>query len=240
MTAIHLIFLAVTFLAPAGLCVASRRWNSERFDRGVARTIAALLLAIEVGEFFVKAVVERQVLSGMLPMHLCDWALLTTAAALWWRAPRFFEVAYFWGLAGTAQGLFTPAIDPALALWRHVAFFAIHSGIVVGVLFLIFAKGMRPVPASLPRVLLWSEFYLLAALLANALTGQNYGFLAHPPITPSLLDYFPHTPWRYVMTINAAALAAFALLYLPWWIADARRMMRCECRATRTDTTRLT
>lgn len=223
MAATHLIFLGITFLAPVGLCLASRRLKSEGFDRGVTRSIAGILLATEVGEFLVKWLVERQALAGMLPMHLCDWALVVVAVALWKQAPRWFEVAYFWGLAGTIQGLLTPAIDPALALWRHIAFFAVHAGIVVGVLFLVFAKGMRPVAASLPRVLFWSEMYLIAALTANALTGQNYGFLAHPPITPSLLDYFPQAHWLYVATVNGVALLAFAILYLPWLIVDRRR-----------------
>ncbi len=224
----HLIFLWITVLAPVILCLTSRRLKSEGFDRAVARTIAGALLAMEVGEFLFKLLVERLPLSGMLPLHLCDWALLIVSAALWWQAPRFFELAYFWGLAGTKQGLLTPAIDTSLALWRQITFFAVHSGIVVGVLFLVFAKGMRPVPASIPRVLFWSEMYLVVALIANLLTGQNYGFLAHPPVTPSLLDYFPQTHWLYVATINGVALGAFALLYLPWWIVDLRRGTQME------------
>jgi hypothetical integral membrane protein (TIGR02206 family) len=223
MSATHLVFLLLTIVLPVVLCRAGRRLKSERFDRGVTRSIAALLLATELSQFLFKVLIERNALVATLPMHLCDWALLATAAALWWQAPWCFEVAYFWGLAGTIQGLLTPALDPALAAWRHAAFFVVHSGIVVGVLFLVFAKRMRPVPTSLPRVLLWSEVYLCAALAVNALTGQNYGFLAHPPITPSLLDFFPKTPWLYVATINGVALVAFALLYLPWWITDPQR-----------------
>lgn len=223
MSAIHIVFLAITCLAPVALCSASRRLKSERFDRGVARGIAGLLLASEAGEFLFKVLVERLPRAATLPMHLCDWATLATAAALWWQAPRCFEVAYFWGLAGTVQGLLTPALDSRLAAWRQCVFFVVHSGIVVGVLFLVFAKRMRPVPASLPRVFLWSELYLLTALTVNALTGQNYGFLAHPPPTPSLLDLFSQTHWLYVATINGVALTAFALLYLPWGLADFRR-----------------
>ncbi len=223
MSAIHLTFLSLAVALPFVLCGASRRLKSERFDRGVARSIAGSLLATEVGEFLFKVFVERQPLAAALPMHLCDWALLVTAAALWWQRPRCFEVAYFWGLAGTIQGLLTPALDSGLPTWRQSAFFIVHSGIVVGVLFLVFAKGMRPVPTSLPRVLLWSELYLFAALTVNALTGENYGFLAHPPTTHSLLDLFPQTHWRYVATINAVALTAFAFLYLPWWLVDCRR-----------------
>lgn len=222
-SAIHLTFLILTGVAPLVLWAASRQLRSERVDRAVMCSIAALLIVTHLASFGFRIFFERGAPASILPMHLCDWALLITAAALWWNSARCFEVAYFWGLAGTIQGLLTPAIDPAFAAWRHVAFFIVHSGIIVGVLFLVLAKKMRPVPASLPRVLLWSELYLLGALGVNALTDQNYGFLSHPPITPSLLDYFPQQRWLYVATINAVALFAFALLYLPWWIVDLRR-----------------
>ncbi len=223
MSTVHLVFLVLTFTLPLLFCGVSRWLPSVAFDRSVCRGLALVLLATEVGELVFKIFVEKVPLGSSLPMHLCDWALLATAAALWWQAPRCFEVAYFWGLAGTIQGLFTLAIDHQLALWRHVAFFLIHSGIVVGVLFLVFARGMRPVSASLGRVLMWSEVYLFTALLVNWLTGENYGFLSHPPSTPSPLDHFPKTPWLYVATINGFALGAFALLYVPWWIADRRK-----------------
>jgi hypothetical integral membrane protein (TIGR02206 family) len=129
-------------------------------------------------------------------------------------------VAYFWGLAGTLQGLLTPAVGEDLPEWRKVGFFTVHAGIVIGILYLVFGLGLRPTPRSLWRVFLWSELYFVAAQIVNALTGQNYGFLAHPPPTHSLLDVFPQEHWKYVTTINVVALLAFAVLYLPWWLVD--------------------
>jgi hypothetical integral membrane protein (TIGR02206 family) len=109
--------------------------------------------------------------------------------------------------------------------WGRIAvFFFIHAGIVAGVLHLLLTHRFRPEwPRSILRVAVWSEVYLLAALLVDALTGANYGFLSHKPPTHSMLDLFSDTHWLYVLEINLVAWLFFALLYLPWLIFDLRR-----------------
>ena len=89
--------------------------DSRRFENAVCWTLAGLLLAAEISEFGVKLFVENSPMISKLPMQLCDWALFLTVASLLWRSPRCFEVAYFWGLAGTLQGLLTPAVGQDLA-----------------------------------------------------------------------------------------------------------------------------
>ena len=69
------------------------------------------------------------------------------------------------------------------------------------------------------RVVLWSETYAALALLANAATGANYGFLSQRPETASLLDFFSDTHWLYILQINLTALLFFLILDLPWQIA---------------------
>ena len=157
-------------------------------------------------------------------MQLCDWALFATSAALWWRWRAGFDVAYFWGLAGTAQALFTPAVASDLYWLRLVGFFFIHAGIVAGVLHLLLTGRFRPEwPRSIVRLAIASEVYLVIALAVNALTGGNYGFLSHKPVTRSMLDLFSDTHWLYVLEINLIAWLFFALLYVPWFIVDAYR-----------------
>ena len=222
MPLLQLGFLIAAFVVPWLLLKIGTRLSSRRFEATACACLAGLLLVAEVAELCVKLFIEDAPLITKLPMQLCDWALFTTVAALLWRSARCFEVAYFWGLAGTVQGLLTPAIGQDLVLWRKVGFFVIHAGIVASILYLL-TFGMRPEARSLWRVFLWSEFYFVVSQIVNAFTGQNYGFLAHPPPTHSLLDVFPHNHWLYVITINLVALTAFAILYLPWWFVDRRR-----------------
>jgi hypothetical integral membrane protein (TIGR02206 family) len=159
-----------------------------------------------------------------LPMQLCDWALLSIAPALWWRWQLGFDLAYFWALAGTLQALFTPEVGQDVTWLQQLGFFFIHAGIVTGVVHLMLTAHFRPRwPRSIVRIVIASEIYLVTALTVNALTGANYGFLSRKPSSHTMLDFFSNDHWVYVAQLNLVAFVFFALLYLPWWIADSIR-----------------
>ncbi len=213
--------LALAFLGPVVLWAMHRRRPHPQLEHSFARGIAGLLVAAWVGGLAQKVIDGNLWAGEPLPMQLCDWALVAVVAALLGRSQTCFELSYFWGLCGTVQALITPAIDGSMAWWRQLGFYLAHGGIVAGVLFLLLVPRMRP--RGLGRVLVWSEVYLVAALAVNALTGANYGFLAHRPAQHTALDLFPDPRWLYVAAINAVALLAFAVFWLPWLIADRLR-----------------
>ncbi len=217
--------LGFTLISPLILWAACRRFSTPRFRELVRRALALGLLA------FAFAGVADKFATGakadtLLPMQLCDWVLYAVAASLWFRWQLGFELGYFWGLAGTIQALITPAFDMTEVWWRVFGFFFTHALIVVSVLHLLITERCRPWPRSLLRVFVCSEVYVIAALIADAATGGNYGFLAHRPAQPTLLDRFSDAHWLYVAEINALALLVFPALYLPWWIWDAVRARR--------------
>jgi hypothetical integral membrane protein (TIGR02206 family) len=218
MFCLQLLSIALAIFGPVALWAAHRRQPHPALERGFARGIAFLLLAVFV------AMLGQKVIDGELdavrglPMHLCDWTLFIVVAALLTRNQTCFEVSYFWGICGTTQALITPAIAADSTLLRKAVFFLDHAGIVAGVLFLLLVPRMRP--RSLWRVLICSEIYLATALAVNALTGANYGFLSHPPEQASLLDALSTTRWLYVAEINLIAIAFFSVAYAPWWLAD--------------------
>ncbi len=218
MSSTQIFFILLTFLAPPALAWGSRRFAAQNFDRRVRLSLAWGLLAFDVIELAGKELDGTFSLQKALPMQLCDWALFASAAALLLGSQLPFELAYFWGLAGTIQALFTPAIGSDLAYWRVGGFFAIHSGIVIAVLYLVLAARKRP--RSLLPILVASEIYVALALAINAAVDGNYGFLSGKPATHSLLDFLSHDHWVYVLQLNGIAITAFLLLYAPWWIAD--------------------
>ena len=206
---------------PAVVWWFDRRPHTAHLTRICERILAAALIISYFAELSAKFLDGAFTSDNALPMHLCDWALFTTSAALWWRWRAGFDVAYFWGLAGTIQALFTPAITSDLHWFRLFGFFFLHAGIVAGVLHLVLTGRFRPEwPRSIIRVVIASEVYLATALTVNALTGANYGFLSHRPPTRSMLDFFSDERWLYILQLNLTAFAFFAVLYAPWAFRD--------------------
>lgn len=216
----QIISILFTLGAPAAMWLLARHEPDGPRARRLERQLAGTLIAFYAGDLVMKWREGTLTLEHALPMQLCDWALLAVVTALWFRWRGCFEVAYFWGLAGTLQALFTPAIPLDLHWFRKLGFFFIHAGIVVGILHLLVTVRWRPTPRSLLHVIAASEFYLAIALLVNWLTGGNYGFLSHKPPTASMLDLFSDDHTLYVVQINLTAFAFFAALYLPWLIVD--------------------
>ncbi len=155
-----------------------------------------------------------------LPLQLCDWAMFVIIVALWTGNRRWLEVAYFWGIGGTLQAILTPNLPFGFPDLRFVSFFVAHSGIIIGIVFLMLVYGFRPTGFGILRTFAWTEVYFVIAFTADFLTGENYGFLMHKPEAFSLLSYL--SDWRplYLLQFHILAWVFFCLLYLPFLISD--------------------
>ncbi len=219
----HLIAIFLTVALPflfAGIV----RWSQSKL---VERAITVLILAGLIANYLGYMVFVRRLgelsWEQMLPMQMCDWAMVVIMVALWTGRRRWFEVAYFWGIGGTLQALLTPNLRYGFPDLRFISFFVAHSGIIVGVIFLMLTRRLRPYPISIVRVFLWSEVYFVCALVADQLTQVNYGFLLHKPEAFSLLSYL--SDWRplYLLQMHGLALLFFSALYFPFALADLFR-----------------
>jgi hypothetical integral membrane protein (TIGR02206 family) len=220
---VHLLILFITIALPLGLSLWTRR--SDRPE--LARWLAWILATVLIGDrLFALALGFSQgritYWADALPMHLCDWATFAVVIALLWRNQQVYELAYFWGLSGTAQAILTPDLTENFPSPFFLSFFVSHCGIVVGVLFMTWGLGKRPGPGSVWRAILWNQAYLVSAGLVDWLFKVNFGYLAAKPRNPSLLDYFGPWPW-YILVLEAAAVVFYLIFYAPFWINNRRR-----------------
>jgi hypothetical integral membrane protein (TIGR02206 family) len=214
-----------------GACLAARRWPGRWTT--VVCWVVGILLALDAGSFTVSLIVAGTwSAKTSLPLPLCDVAVLIAAVACFWRIPLLVELTYFWGLAGTLQGVLTPDLSvgfPHLVFWQYTVG---HLGIVFAALFLVAGVGCKPRPRAVPRVFSVTLAYTAVVGLVDALTGANYMFLRAPPGEWTLLRVLGPWPW-YLASAAGVALVLFTALDAPFWSGRRREAGRSAPRAGR-------
>lgn len=219
----HLVAVFITVALPFALAALLRRSHSAFAERAIVSAIAAVLVANYIAYLIFVRRLGALHWTQMLPMQMCDWAMVVMLVAMWTGNRRWFEVAYFWGLGGTVQAVLTPNLHYGFPDLRFISFFVAHGGIIVSVVFLMLTRGLRPYPSSIVRAFVWSELYFVLTLIVDELTGVNYGFLLHQPETFSLLSLLSDSRPLYLLQMHGLALLFFAILYAPFAIVDLIR-----------------
>jgi len=212
----HGLALLLGAISLATLLLVARR--GPRAERRVRSLLAFVNLAVYGFSQWAWAHVTRATdLSGALPLHLCDLAAFIAGFALITGNRTCILLTYYWGLAGTVQGLATPAIDIGFPHPAAFSFFLHHFAVVAAALYFPVVLRWRadtPFWRSPLRAFAWLNGYVVLAVAANAILGTNFGFLAGKPENPSLLDHLGPHP-LYILWLELIALALFALLTLP-------------------------
>ncbi len=219
----HLVVIVLTIGVPLLLALIVHRTKSPRLERSIRFTISALLLINYVAYVFIARDFGVEHWYKLLPLQLCDWAMIVIIGALWSGNRRWLEVAYFWGIGGTLQALITPNLRFGFPDLRFISFFVAHSGIIIGIVFLMLIYGFRPRAIGIVRTFLWTEVYFVVAFTVDLLTNENYGFLLHKPEAASLLNFLSDSRPLYLLEFHLLAFLFFCLLYAPFAIVDLAR-----------------
>lgn len=206
LTSAHLLWLGIT-VAVVMLPLVLARWDRR------AGAVSLWVLVVGAASGVVLLITERGTArwQDALPLHLCDLVLGIVALALATRWQFAYELAYFYGLAGSTQALLTPDLSGAFPVWRLAYFFGAHGAVIAAVLYLTLHEGMRPRPRSTRYAMAGLAVYVAAIGSLNALLDTNYGYLCQKPAHPSLLDWLGPWPW-YIGAMGAIGLVCFELL----------------------------
>jgi len=221
----HLVVMGLTLALPFVLSGLARRAGDGLTTRSIGYLLAAMLLVndITAGGYRLLQFGPDYFVRNFLPLHVCGVANLVTAATLIFRSRRTYEIAYFWGLVGSANAVITPgAIETGFPSWRFFQYFIGHSGIVVGVLYATWGLGMRPTLGGLFRAFIYLNAFAVAVGIINLLLGSNYMYLSSPPWGTVSPFFFAPWPW-YIPFLDAVALGMFFVVYLPVYLARRRR-----------------
>jgi len=198
------------------------RRGIQPLARGLEITLAVVLFSLWPLHQWYYAVTGTGTVDNLYPLHLCDLGAILGGVALVSKNRFTGEVLYFWGLAGTLQGVITPALTEDFPSPRYFMFFVMHIGVVITALYVML--GWRRAPRAMAK---WKAWFLLNAYAVvvggfNYLIGSNYGFLRRKPDSASLFDALGPWPW-YIVVASLLGLVLFIVLDLPF-IRSRRRI----------------
>ena len=153
--------------------------------------------------------------STLLPLELCDAALVLAVATLLRPRQAPAEIVYFWAGSGTLVAMLTPELPWGFPRWEFVVFFGLHGLVLVAALVLVFGLGLRPGPGAPWRMLGITAGWAAFVGLVNLVLGTNFMYLRHKPTVATPLDWMG--PWPvYVGVCGIVALVLFHVLALPF------------------------
>jgi len=222
----HISALALICFIAGGLILICRKAQATQKQKSVVsvcKTVSISLLvfacfaAYPLNQLAWRTVGGPYTLDATYPFHLCDIAGFICGFALITRKNLLCELAYFWGLAGTLQGLLTPNLQYDFPEAPFLSFFLLHGAIVITGLVLPLGLGWRPSSGAALRAFKWLLIYAVAVTGANIILKTNFGYLMNKPAEASLLDVMGPWPW-YILGYMALAGFLLFLLQLPFKI----------------------
>jgi hypothetical integral membrane protein (TIGR02206 family) len=217
LTAEHITTLGVIAVCIAVLVTAARmRPGSWTVVAG--RALALVILINECGWWVWLAEQHTWSASYALPLQLCDVVAFIAAGALWFHHPLLVELTYFWGLAGTANGLISPDVQDRFPGYLFLQYFIAHGAIVAAALFLVVGLRITPRRGAVRRVVAFTLGLAAIDAGVNLITGGNYMYLRHTPGVASLLDLMGPWPW-YILAAGSLAVVIFVCLDIPFAIS---------------------
>src|SRR5207244_11608270 len=222
----HFTVIFLTIGLPFLLALIVHRTKSRVLERSICFAISALLLINYVAYLIVARNFGVSAWQKMLPMQLCDWAMVVIIGALWTGNRRWLEVAYFWGIGGTLQAIITPNLRFGFPDLRFISFFVAHSGIIIGIIFLLLFYDFGRAALAVVGRFFWTNLIFLLPFRVVSITVSTSGFLLHIPEAGSLLNFLSDFRPLYLVQFHGLAFLFFCVLYAPFAIVDLARKLQ--------------
>lgn len=159
-----------------------------------------------------------------LPLELCAITNVVCIVMLLTRKNTWYEVAYFWALAGAMQAIITPDTRFAFPHFEYVQTYVHHGLLILAVLYMTIVERYRPTWRSFAKVAVITNVYLVVIFIFNALIGSNNVFINRVPDFDTLVNVIVQVtggwPW-YVLGMEVVGAASCVLVYSPFAIMDA-------------------
>ncbi|GLW43150.1 hypothetical protein Bamy01_27950 [Bacillus amyloliquefaciens] len=161
-------------------------------------------------------------LKTSLPLQLSDLSVYLAMLMVMTKSKKLFAFLYFAGLGSAIQAMATPDLGAyTFPHFRYIVFFVSHGCVFLACLFMASAEKYRPSVHALWVSVLIVNLYGACVFFIDRVLNANYLYLMKKPKTASLLNVFGPWPW-YLLSMEAAVILSFFILYIPFWLLKKR------------------
>ncbi|MBO5867540.1 MAG: TIGR02206 family membrane protein [Oscillospiraceae bacterium] len=202
-----------------------RNWKGES---GIRHAIALIMIISEMAYYWRLVAIPSLGPNPVenLPIAVCGWVVILGSLMMVGKSQKLFDIIYFWIFSGTVFALLTPTVltYTGPTRFRYYQFWTEHVIGYIGVFYMIFVHGMRPVFKSLIRSYIALLVMVAVAYFTNMLIpGANYLYVARPESAPSVLDILPPNFLLRFLVMASVITAMYFLAYLPWYLKDKKK-----------------
>lgn len=190
--------------------------------------LATVMIVNEFGKAFYYPYLypDRYEFFEMLPFHLCHLSSFTISIFLLTNQKTFFNLAFFWGIAGCSMALTQPDVPFKFPDANFLLYFFSHGLLLFAIMLSAITFRNRPNFDELKKTILISipvvaTIYLINVTINFFVDGSpaNYWYLIKFPDGANLTAFMPDPP-AHLPIFFVLGLLAFGLIYLPFYIYD--------------------
>ncbi|WP_410207910.1 TIGR02206 family membrane protein [Fusobacterium sp.] len=177
------------------------------------RFTAIIVLIIKIVELYYRHIVYGEKIKELLPLHLCNIALIFVILLMITQSKWLFQPCYFWCL-GAVFALITPDVTAPLPNYVTLSFFITHFYILFGMVYACVYYKYRPTLTGYFASFIALNIICLVVYFINRELGTNYLFVNRVPSFKSPLSYFGDWPY-YIIVVELIYIVLTYLIYIP-------------------------
>jgi len=209
------------------MCIIFILFLGKRLSQKNQTILIILLLSFTVFQELIDYINRYYVrgfnLAEDLPLHICHYALIMSAIALYNKNQFCFEFSYLMGFTGTLIAMLTPDMTDFDNWTSYITFYIHHSLIILFCSWNIFIDKKVPSKYSVVKSMIFLCIVAIPIGLICWKTGGNYMYLREIPNVNNPL-VFGVWPW-YILNFMIIGVILMIFAYLPFFFMnqDIRR-----------------
>ena len=221
----HNLITFILFVVWIMICILGYKLNDNTHKKNITIFLIGISLFQEIFDYLNRFLFNDLYIVTIqkdLPLQLCHFAYWFAVACLicqlynYKRKQFYFNCACFLGFSGALQSIITVDLTGIYTLGDILTLHLQHSFIIMNLLWLIFAYGLKFNQKGIVQAFLFTNLMVIVVGIINYFLGSNYMYLCVPPDAnnPLLIGEWPY----YILVLEMIFFIYGYIIYAPFLV----------------------